>query len=378
MSGESGNYYPVGYPRFWTGSQIPEKALEKNRYFFIRIRTRFYLKKGYLPFIQVKGNWLYGVNECLETSDYYDRKSGTYHRWLIDADGKKVSTAVELTLTCTDYYRLLKHYDVEDFEILDGCYFNTLQGIFDEYIDKYRKMKMENKGALRAIAKLFLNSLYGRMATSDNSGFKVAYMKTDDLLSYIPITQHDKSPVYIPVGSAITSYARDFTITAAQKNYYGVDKPGFIYADTDSIHCDIPVEKVRGIKIHDKDFLCWKVETYWDDAIFERQKTYIEHVTHEDMEPVDEPYYNIKCAGMPDRCKKLFEWSLTGKEFTQEDIEELTPEEIEFLIADDGSTIRRTMDNFTVGLQVPSKLIAKRMPGGIVLQNSYFTMRGKV
>lgn len=335
------------------------------------------MKKGYLPFIQIKGNWMYGINDCLETSDYYDRKSGTYHRWLIDSEGKKVSTAVELTLTCTDYYRFLKHYDVEDFEILDGCYFNTEKGIFDAYIEKYRKMKMDNVGALRAIAKLFLNSLYGRMATSDNSGFKVAYMKTDDLLSYIPITQHDKKPVYIPVGSAITSYARDFTISAAQKNYYGVDKPGFIYADTDSIHCDISVDKVKGIKIHDKDFLCWKVETYWDDAVFERQKTYIEHVTHEDMKPV-EPYYNIKCAGMPDRCKKLFEWSMTGKQFTQEEIEELTPEEIEFLIADDGSTIKRTMDDFTIGLQVPSKLIAKRMPGGIVLQNSYFTMRGKV
>lgn len=377
MSGESGNYYPVGYPRFWTGNYIPDKATEKNRYFFIRIRTRFYLKKGYLPFIQIKGNWLYGVNDCLETSDYYDRKTGIYHRWLIGNDGEKISTSVEMTLTCTDYYRFLKHYEVEDFEILDGCYFNTEQGIFDEYIEKYRKMKMENVGALRAIAKLFLNSLYGRMSTSDNSGFKVAYMKTDDMIGFIPIAQHDKDPVYIPVGSAITSYARDFTIKAAQTNYYGADKPGFIYADTDSIHCDIPVEKVKGIKIHDKDFLCWKVETFWDDAIFERQKTYIEHVTHEDMKPVDS-YYNIKCAGMPDRCKKLFEWSMTGKEFTPEEITDLTPEEIEFLIADDGSTIRRSMDDFTTGLQVPSKLIAKRMPGGIVLQNSYFTMRGKV
>lgn len=377
MSGESGNWYPVGYPRFWTGNEIPDKALEKNRYFFIRIKTRFYLKKGYLPFIQIKGNWLYGVNDILETSDYYDKATGTYHRWLLDDEGNKVPTCVTMTLTCTDYYRFLKHYDVEDFEILDGCYFNTLQGIFDEYIEKYRKMKMENTGSLRAIAKLFLNSLYGKLSSSDNSGFKVAYMKNEDEIGFIPITQHDKKPVYIPVGSAITSYARDFTIRAAQANYYGVDKPGFIYADTDSIHCDIPVDKVKGIKIHDKDFLCWKVETYWDDAIFERQKTYIEHVTHEDMKPV-EPYYNIKCAGMPDRPKQLFDWSLTGKEFTPEEIKDLTPEEIDFLIADDGSTIQRSMDDFTTGLQVPSKLIAKRIPGGIVLENGYFTMRGKV
>lgn len=379
MSGESGNKYPVGYPRFWTGNDIPDKALGENKYFFIRIRTRFYVKKGYLPFIQIKGNWMYGLNECLETSDYYDRVTKTYHRWLIDADGNKVSTAVELTLTCTDYYRFLQHYDVEDFQILDGCYFNTETGIFDMYINKYKEMKMQNKGAKRAIAKLFLNSLYGKMATSDNSGFKMAFLKGEDEIGFIPIIQHDKDPVFIPVGAAITSYARDFTIRAAQANYYGPDKPGFVYADTDSLHISgIPVEKVRGVKIHDKDFLCWKVETYWDDAIFERQKTYIEHVTHEDMKPVDKPYYNIKCAGMPDRCKWLFEASMSGREFTQEEYEKLTPEEIDFLFDDDGHMIRRTMDDFTIGLQVPSKLIAKRIPGGIVLQNSYFTMRGKI
>jgi hypothetical protein len=69
---------------------------------------------------------------------------------------------------------------------------------------------------------------------------------------------------------------------------------------------------------------------------------------------------------------------MSGREFTKEEYEKLTPEEIDFLFDDDGHMIRRTMDDFTVGLQVPSKLIAKRIPGGIVLQNSYFTMRGKI
>src|SRR5699024_3097160 len=109
---------------------------------------------------------------------------------------------------------------------------------------------------------------------------------------------------------AITSYARNFTIRAAQKNYYGNDKPGFIYADTDSIHCDLPPDKINGINIHDTNFCCWKLESFWDEAIFAGQKRYIEHVTHSDGEKLEKPYYNIKCAGMPKESKKLFEISL--------------------------------------------------------------------
>lgn len=81
------------------------------------------------------------------------------------------------------------------------------------------------------------------MASSTDSSFKYAYVKEDNSIGFVPVIENNKTPGYIPVGSAITSYARNFTIRAAQKNYYGVDKPGFIYADTDSIHCDLPPEK---------------------------------------------------------------------------------------------------------------------------------------
>lgn len=372
-----GYKYPVGFPHFWTGPEIPPGALRKNAYYFIRIKTRFYIKKGKLPFMQIKGNLLYDRNECLTTSDYYDKKTKTYHRFLYDDDGNEIPVRVTLTLTCVDYKLFLEHYDVEDFEILDGCWFGTENNIFNLYINKYRKLKMESKGARRQLAKLFLNSLYGKMATSDDSSFKMGYDKTDVDLGFVPIPQHDKEPVFIPVGSAITSYAREFTIRAAQANYYGPDKPGFTYADTDSIHCDLPVSKVRGVKIHDKDFCCWKVETFWDRAIFIRAKTYIEHITHKDMEALDDPYYNIKCAGMPDRCKKLFEASLTGRHFNKEEIEKMTPDEIDFLFDEDGHPIKRELTEFDIGLKVPSKLVPKRIPGGIVLEDRWYTMRRK-
>lgn len=375
MHSESGNYYPVGYPRFWKGNEIPDKALQDNRYFFIRIKTRFYIKKNKLPFIQIKGDKHYNGNECLTTSDYWDKNIHKYFKYTYDV-GVKKPTIVTLTLTCVDYKLFLEHYDVEDFEILDGCYFNTEIGVFDEYIDIYKKIKLESKGAMRTLAKLFLNNLYGKLATNDNSSFKLIYDKSDTEIGFIPVPQHDKDTVYIAAGSAVTSYARNFTIRAAQANYHGVDKRGFIYADTDSIHCDLEPQKIVGIKVHDRNFCCWKLESQWDDAIFVRQKTYIEHVVAEDLKPIDSPYYSIKCAGMPDRCKQLFEASLSNRVISDEQKAKMSDAEIDFLFDDNGNTKPRTLSDFKVNLKVPGKLLPKRIAGGVVLKETEFTLRG--
>ena len=367
MSSESGNRYPVGEPTFWFGNYIPDEALKPNRYYFIRIKTRFYLKENMLPFIQIKNNLLYKGTEALETSDIYNPKDGKYYSQYIDTKGNVQEAIVTLTLTMTDFELIKEHYELVDFEIIDGCYFRSAIGIFDNYIDKYKKIKLESKGAKRELAKLFLNNLYGKMASSKNSSYKVAYIKEDKSIGFTTVIANDKKPGYIPVGSAITSYARNFTIRAAQKNFYGKDKDGFVYADTDSIHCNLPPEKIKGITVHPKDFCCWKLESNWDKAIFIRQKTYIEHVTHEDLEPLDKPFYNIKCAGMPEKCKQLFLRSMKGD--LAKDDEHLTDEERDFL------SKKRELTDFDVGLVVPSKLMPKRIRGGVLLVPTTYEMR---
>ena len=366
MSSESGNRYPVGKPYFWKGNYIDEEALKTNRYFFIRIKTRFYIKKNKLPFIQVKGNLLYNGREMLETSDIYDAETDTYCKEILDFNGNLVSTRVELTLTMTDYYLMKEHYDLVDFEILDGVWFYTEIGIFDRYIEKYKKIKTVSTGAKRELAKLFLNNLYGKMATSTDSSFKVAYVKEDKSIGFLPVLANDKKPVYIPIGSAITSYARNFTIRTAQKNEYGVDERGLIYADTESIHCDLDVSELKDVPVHDSAFCHWKLETLWDKGIFVRAKTYIEHVTHENLKPV-EPYNNIKCAGMPQKCKDLLNLSLEG--YTEEEYEALKDVEKKFV------KTKRTFKDFKRGLIVPSKLRPKRINGGIILCDTTYEMR---
>lgn len=375
MHSESGNRYPVGLPKFWKGNFIPEEAIAPNKYYFVRIKTRFYIKPNKLPFIQIKGSFLYKSTEMLETSDIYNKKTKQYEKWYLDFDGNIHDTRVELTLTMTDYILLQEHYDLVDCEILDGCYFYSEIGLFDEYIDKYKKIKLESKGALRTLAKLFLNNLYGKMASNKDSSFKHAYIKDDGSIGYIEVEEYNKTAGYIAIGSAITSYARNFTIRAAQANYHGVDKPGFIYADTDSIHCDLQPSEMVGIKVHDKNFCCWKLESCWDVAIFARQKTYIEHITHENLEPVEVPHYEIKCAGMPKKCKDLFERSMDETEITDEERVKYNADEIRFLYDAKGNQIHRTLEDFKIGLQVPGKLVPVQIKGGTVLVDRYYTMR---
>lgn len=374
MSSKSGNKYPIGLPKFWTGNFIPGQALKENMYYFVRIKTRFYIKDNYLPFIQIKGDLKYKGTESLETSDVYNHGNGDYFPYYIDKDGNIQQAKVELTLTMTDYQLIKEHYELVDFEILDGCYFYSMVGIFDEYINKYAKIKKESKGALRELAKLFLNNLYGKMASSTDSSFKIAYVKDDKSIGFMQVVENEKKPGYIAIGSAITSYSRNFTIRAAQKNYYGAEKRGFIYADTDSIHCDLLPQEIKGIEVDDKEFCCWKLESCWDKAIFTRQKTYIEHVTHENLIPLEESkqYNNIKCAGMPKKCKDLFEISMQG---TADVNENWSDEEKEFLFDKDNKPIVRDYSDFKVGLKVPDKLRPIRIRGGVLLVNTTYEMR---
>ena len=343
MHSQSGNVYPYGKPHFWKGNCIPEDEMTGSHFYFVRFRCRFKLKKNKLPFVQIKNSLLYNPREMLETSDFYIKKEKRYVRKFILEDGTEIDSVVTLTMTQTDYKLFRKHYDVEEFEILDGCWFVCANGLFDLYIDKYKEIKMTSTGALRELAKLFLNNLYGKLASSRTSSYKYAYVE-DDAIKYASIDADEKESGYIAIGSAITSYARNFTITAAQKNFHGLNKRGFIYADTDSIHCDLLPSEVEGITIDDREFCCWKIESEWDLGWFVRPKTYIERIVREDGKDV-EPRYNVKCAGMPERSKEIF-------------LEKM-----------------QDVSDFDIGLKVSGKLMPKRIAGGVVLVETDYEMR---
>lgn len=327
----SGNRYPVGNPHYFEG-EIPEIA--KQEYYFVRFKSRFRLKDGKLPTVQIKGSFLYKSTEWLSTSDIYNPKDGKYYP-AYEKNGEIIQAIPELTMTGPDFALFLEHYDVTDLTILDGVWYRAEIVLFDSYINKYMEIKKNSKGAKREIAKLFLNNLYGKMAASEESSYQVVF-QTEDGLKFWTVKEYDKEPGYIPIGSAVTSYSRCFTIRAAQANY---DR--FAYSDTDSIHLyDIKAENVKGVTIDSANMCCWKLECEWNVGYFVRQKTYLE---------VEKEKMAITCAGMPQVCKDQFveEWKAGQKR----------------------------IQDFDRGLKIPGKLRPKQIKGGVILEKTYFTMR---
>lgn len=347
--------YPVGLPTFFVG-EIPEKIKgNPNYYYFVRIQCKFELRKNFLPTIQIKNNWFYKSNEYLTTSKIFNPNDGRYYDRYVDIDGTEKDATVELTMTMSDFELFKKHY-YTDIKILDGCYFFTHPSIFIKYINKYRYQKINAKNSVeRTIAKLFSNNLYGKMATGSNNSYKLCYLdEIENKIKFKNVFSDDRTPVYIPCGSAITSYARNFTISAAQANY-----DAFVYSDTDSIHCLGDVKDVKNCKIDDKEYSCWKLENVWDTGLFVRQKTYIEITGNE---------WDIKCAGMPEHCKQLFYASCTG-DFSSLELKKLEPDELDFI------NMKRDITDFKIGLEVPGKLKQQRIPGGVILKSEKYIMR---
>ena len=333
MHSKSGNAYPIGRPHFWRGG-IPDAALKEGRVFIVRLKCRFDLKAGMLPTIQIKGDFCYNPREWLSTSDVI-RRGKRYSRWQA-ASGEVVEARPTLTLTSSDYYLFMDHYDISELEVLDGCWFYSAVGIFDEYIDHFIQMKIDAKSkGERTEAKLFLNNLYGKFASSDDSSYRVPRIDSYGVVELDYVEEHERDTTYIPVGTFVAAYARRFTITHAQANY-----DHFIYADTDSIHMD-DVEPVD-IDEDAKALLSWKHESDWSSGIFIRQKTYAEFIRKEDGEKV-EAHWSITCAGMPENCKKRF-------------------------------LATHPITDFKNGLQVGGKLMPVRISGGIVLKETTFTM----
>ena len=367
MHSSSGNRYPYGVPMFWRGNYIPDIAQDKDHYFFVRIRCRFYLKEGYLPFIQLKNNFRYQQNRCLTTSDVYDKKTGKYSPYIINLDGEREKAVAELTLTMTDFALFKEHYHVLDLVILDGCFFEADVGMFDTYLNKYRDLKINapNIGE-RTISKLYSNNLYGKLASGDNSSYKVPYYDLkEERVKWRLVVGHDRRGGHIGMGAAVTSYARYYTITRAQKNY-----KYFVYSDTDSFHFACTPDKVTGIEIHPRNYNACKCEGEWAKGYFLRPKTYVEYAA-------DWSTWLITACGLPSRSKKLLMLSISQQHknpdaLNEEDIkflDSLSDREREFI------DTPREITDFKVGLTIPGRLMPKVITGGTVLCDGEYTVK---
>lgn len=324
---------PYGYPIKFNGEYEEDS---KYDLYTQHIRCEFSLKEGFIPVIQLKNNIRF-----FQPNEYLDNSKGEI---------------VDLYVTNIDLELIKEHYDLYNVEYVGGWKFKSKVGMFDDFINKWMYIKTHETGAKKQLAKLMLNSLYGKFASNPKVTGKIPYLKENGACGFsLPkdengnVVDEFKDPVYTPMGVFITSWARYTTIESAQKCYDRI-----IYCDTDSLHLEgteIP-EAIADV-IDDDKLGYWQHESTFQRGKFIRQKTYAEEIDGE---------LHVVCAGMPEVIK-------TQKQEDRERINEGRRkqglEDINFV----------TWDNFKVGFTSKGKLVPKQVDGGVVLVDSDFTIK---
>ena len=132
---------PYGEPLFFEGKYQEDKEYDL---YIQEFSCEFKLKENKLPTIQVKGHTnRYPANEYLKES----------------------IGETTLYLTNVDLKLFFDHYDVYNIDWKCGLKFRSKNDMFKDYIDKWAEIKENSVGAIRELAKLMLNSLYGKFGT---------------------------------------------------------------------------------------------------------------------------------------------------------------------------------------------------------------------
>lgn len=296
---------PYGEPVYFSGDYVEDKNCPL---YVLNFECTFKIKPGHIPSIQIKHSMMYADNE-----------------YLTESDGPVV-----LTLTNIDLQLMKDQYDVNIIEVFGGYKFRAAYDMFNVYIDYWYNMKTtartEGKPGLERIAKLSLNSLYGKFGTRKTTKSKIPYLDREkNIVRYYTSSEEQVKGGYIPIATFITAYARDKIIRGAQ-----ACGDRFVYADTDSLHV-VGTEPIPGLDVDNKRLGAFKLESTFTKARFIRQKTYME---------IFEREINIKCAGMPDEIKN-----------------KLNPED------------------FYEGATFDGKLLPKVVPGGVILEDTTFQIK---
>ena len=232
---------------------------------------------------------------------------------------------MEVWLTNFDLELVMINYNVEITPI-EYYYFDKVEGCFDNFIDTNYEIKKTSRGAKRQIAKLNLDSLYGRF------GIKIGRHKTmpiieDGVLKFVNSeVLKDNTIRYLPMAIFITSIARYLIIRTALEI---IDR--VVYIDTDGIH--IVGDDIPDVFDIGKELGEWKIEAEFNRAKYIGLKTYIhDEVNGETV---------VKMSGAPEEVRKNINW-----------------------------------DNFKTGTTVPGKIMMRSIPGGYVRYKTKYKIYG--
>lgn len=335
---------PYGQPKLFEG----EYEYDDIYPLYVQSLTcSFEIKEGKIPTIQIRNSLSFIPNEYVKSSN-----------------GKLVT----LYLTSVDLELFKRHYHIYNKAYNGGWKFKAAVGMFDEYIQYWTEQKIEagkqgNKPQ-RQIAKLMLNSLYGRFAQSSNAMVKIPYVDEEGIIRFRVEEEKPRETIYVAVASFITAYGRKRTIETSQiikdytKNKYGQDL--YYYSDTDSIHCSLSKEDLEElkdiIKIDPYALGCWDKEAEFEKGLYIRQKCYIEMINGKT---------NVTVAGLPKYLAPLITFDNFKKGFTTEG---LTQAEMISLASNNGATPEEIE-------KIHHKFRYKYVKGGVILADTDFTIK---
>lgn len=280
---------PYGRPKGFEGdyNNLSEEIKNKYPLFIQKIRVKYFkLKADGIPMQQLRNSVDFNGREFIESN--YCEKYDNYVTYTL------VLTNVHLK----DFFR---NYEVDGIEYLGGLCFKGTHGLFKSFIEKWYKIKQENKGVIRLVSKLILNSCYGKFASNPVRSFRFINVN-DDILE---VSKYDfegeeinyfESSIYTAVGSFITSYAREDLLNMLHNNF---DR--WLYADTDSAHL-LGFDDAKGDKLdinNTGELGLWKRECYFSDSIFLGAKRYAENEIKSKEDLQLNSKWEIKCCGLP-------------------------------------------------------------------------------
>lgn len=265
---------PHGIPDFAKGEVKPTETRPLT-IFSVTFTAK--LKANHIPCIQIKGTNMFLGTEYL----------------------REINEPTTMMVSNVDWDLYNDHYDIDVLAYGGGWRFRAAIGMFDSYIDKWSEIKANEKGGKREIAKLHLNSLYGKFASNPNVTSKIPVLK-DGVVRLVRGEPETRPPVYTAAGVFITAYARDITIRSAQANY-----DTFAYADTDSLHL-LQDHVPESLDVHPTKLGAWKFEYAFNSAYYIRPKAYLERKGEVNEHREDchkdctiQHHYENRIAGLP-------------------------------------------------------------------------------
>lgn len=207
-----------------------------------------------------------------------------------------------ITVTTLDLYHIKNNYDCE-FSFITGLIADkTIIRPFRDFVLKHKAEKENAANKVeRQVAKIYLNSSYGKFAQRPIDTTHVLYEKEDGSIGYHEIPDDSESnqpPKNILIAVWVTAFARDVLFKAIDK----VKKSPVAelwYCDTDAVHFGYkgkldPIAQGKeifneiGIPYDENEFGKWKPEQHMSYAVYLGSKRYWE------QDPVAENNYKIK------------------------------------------------------------------------------------